>query len=385
MRHLKNTQLLGSTALVLKGDDDDPTGLVEKALGDLTKTVETRIADIEKKADTSALVDRLDQIEAKLNRGTGDDKGKDEPSAERKAFASYLHRGDGISDEDKKALTLSSDPQGGYLAPPELSSEVIRDLVEFSPIRAYASVRGTVAPSTIYPTRGDLTNAIWVGETQDRTESSITFGQKELAVKELATFVDISNRLLQDAPQAETEVRAALAEDFGKKEATAFVWGQGPLQPEGFMHNADIAYTPSGLAGTLTADALITLMYALPATYRNQGVWAMNGTTLGQIRRFKDSQNNYIWQPSYQAGQPETILGRPVVEMVDMPDVAANAFPIIYGDFSAYRILDRIGLDVLVDPYTRRVAGLTRIHATRRVGGGVLQAARFRKLKIATS
>ena len=347
--------------------------------------LEAKMTDLEKKADTTALVARLDKLEAKANRpqGVGDDA--KEPTAERKAFAAYLRLGDAILPEDQKALVQSSDPQGGYLAPAELSSEVIRDLVEFSPIRAVADVRGTTAPSTIYPTRGDLTNARWVGETQTREASTITFGQKEIAVKELATYVDISNRLLADAPQAETEVRSALAEDFGKKEATAFVWGAGVLEPEGFMVNADIAYTANGHATNLSADALITLMYAMPATYRNAGAWAMNGTTLAAIRKLKDGQGNYLWQPSYQAGQPETILGRPVVEMVDMPDIAADAFPIVYADFKAYRILDRVGLDVLVDPYTQRLGGLTRIHATRRVGGGVLQAARFRRLKMATS
>lgn len=351
---------------------------------DLTE-VKAQIADLEKKADTTALTARLDKIEAKLNRPDAGDTKDDEPSAERKAFAAYLRLGDAIAPEDRKALNEASGPQGGYLAPPELSAEIIRDLVEFSPIRAYASVRGTSVPSTIYPTRGDLTNAKWVGEQQTREASTITFGQKELAVKELATFVDISNRLLADAPQAETEVRSALAEDFGKKEATGFVWGNGPLEPEGFMVNADIAYTANGHATNLSADALITLMYAQPATYRNAGVWVMNGTTLGVLMKLKDGDGNFLWQPSYQAGQPQTILGRPVVEMVDMPNVAADAFPIIYGDFSAYRILDRIGLDVLVDPYTQRTNGLTRIHANRRVGGGVLQAARFRKLKMATS
>ncbi|WP_035026604.1 phage major capsid protein [Gemmobacter nectariphilus] len=347
--------------------------------------LEAKMADLEKKADTTALVARLDKLEAKANRPQGGTDDPKEPTAERKAFAAYLRLGDAITAEEQKALNQSSDPQGGYLAPAELSSEVIRDLVEFSPIRAVADVRGTMAPSTIYPTRGDTTNARWVGETQAREASTITFGQKEIAVKELATYVDISNRLLADAPQAETEVRSALAEDFGKKEATAFVWGEGVLEPEGFMVNADIAYTANGHATTLSADALITLMYAMPATYRNAGAWAMNGTTLATLRKLKDGQGNYLWQPSYQAGQPETILGRPVVEMVDMPDVASGEFPIIYGDWKAYRILDRVGLDVLVDPYTQRTNGLTRIHATRRVGGGVLQAARFRKLKMATS
>ncbi|WP_370178184.1 MULTISPECIES: phage major capsid protein [Alphaproteobacteria] len=362
--------------------------MVTKAIKDLTDAVDTRIGEIEKKTDLAPLVDRLDKLETKMNRANpGDDEAekKAEATAERKAFAAYLRLGDAIQESDKKALNESSDPKGGYLAPAELSSEVIRDLVEFSPIRSVASVRGTTAASTIYPTRGDLTNAQWVGETQARASSTITFGQKEVVLREMATFVDISNRLLADAPQAETEVRSALAEDFGKKEATAFVWGEGALEPEGFMVNSEIQHTLNGHATNLSADQLITLLYALPATYRNRGAWAMNGTTLGVIRKLKDGQGNFLWQPSYQAGQPETILGRPVVEMVDMPDVEAGAFPIIYGDWQAYRILDRTGLDVLVDPYTQRTNGLTRIHANRRVGGGVLQAARFRKLKMATS
>ncbi|GAB1378672.1 phage major capsid protein [Pararhodobacter aggregans] len=388
MKHLSKSALLGAAMVMERKGDDEPEALVTKAIEDLTKAVETRMAEAEKKADPAPLIERLDKLETKLNRlnpGEGEAEQKAEATAERKAFAAYLRLGDAIPETDRKALNQSSDPKGGYLAPAELSSEVIRDLVEFSPIRSVASVRGTGAPSTIYPTRGDLTNARWVGETQGRTGSDITFGQKEVVVKELATYVDISNRLLADAPQAEAEVRAALAEDFGKKEATAFVWGQGALEPEGFMHNAEIQHTLNGHATNLSADQLITLLYALPATYRNRGAWAMNGTTLGVIRKLKDGQGNFLWQPSYQAGQPETILGRPVVEMVDMPDVAADAFPIIYGDWQAYRILDRVGLDVLVDPYTQRTNGLTRIHANRRVGGGVLQAARFRKLKMATS
>ena len=111
----------------------------------------------------------------------------------------------------------------------------------------------------------------------------------------------------------------------------------------------------------------------------------MNGTTLAAVRKLKDGQNNYLWQPSFQAGQPETILGKPVVEMVDMPDIGDGNFPIIFGDWSAYRIVDRLAMSILVNPYILATKGITRIHATRRVGGRVLQAARFRKLKTATS
>jgi HK97 family phage major capsid protein len=126
-------------------------------------------------------------------------------------------------------------------------------------------------------------------------------------------------------------------------------------------------------------------MYSLPAAYRNRGAWGLNGTTLGKLRTLKDAQGQYIWQPSVQVGQPETLLGRPVVEMVDLEDPTANGNPIIYGDFQAYRIVDRLSMSVLVDPYTRARERITRIHATRRVGGGLLQPARFRKLKMATS
>jgi HK97 family phage major capsid protein len=266
-----------------------------------------------------------------------------------------------------------------------MSAEFIRDLVELSPVRSVASVRTTTAGSVIYPTRTGITNARWRGETQAAEASEPTFGQAEVEVNELATFTDISNTLLADASQAEAEVRLSLTEDFAQKEGLAFVSGSGVGQPEGVMTHAGIAHTVSGHATQVTADALIRLMYAQPATYRNAGVWAMNGTTLAALRLLKDGQNNFLWQPSYQAGQPETILGRPVIELPDMDDVAAGTEPIIFGDFSGYRIVDRLALSVLVNPYLRATEGITRIHATRRTGARVIQAAKFRKLRIAAA
>lgn len=366
------------------------TSAKEHDMSDDTQTpdiaaLEAKMTAIEQKADTSALVARLDKLEAKANRHQGTTEGKADMTEERKAFAAYLRQGDKIAEEDRKALNVTSDTQGGFLAPPEMSSEVIRDLIEYSPIRSYASVRSTGADSVIFPTRGDITNAQWVGEMEPHNESTITFGQKEVEVHELATFVDISNRLLQDAPIAETEVRTALAEDFGKKEAEAFLWGTGVKQPEGVMVNTAIPEIANGHAANLSTDALIRLMYSLPQAYRSRGAWAMNGTTLGILRTLKDTQGQYIWQTSLQAGQPETILGRPVIEMVDLEDIAANQHPIVYGDFSAYRIVDRLSMSILVDPYSRARERITRIHATRRVGGAVLQPARFRKLRMSTS
>ena len=390
-KHVMKSALLGGAAIFeRKGDEDDPLALVTKSLEDLQKAVDDRLKKVEEKSapDLTKLTERLDKIEAKAKRPGGDKQ--DDPDAEvvRKSFGTYLRLGNQTPADELKALTVSSDPQAGYLAPSEMSTEFIRDLVEFSPIRSYASVRTTGAPSVKYPRRTGITNAQWEGELEESQESDVTFGMTEVEIHKMMTFVDISNELLADsAGQAEQEVRLALAEDSGQKEAIAFVNGTGVKQPEGVMSHSGILHTVNGHATNLSADKLIDLMYALPAAYRNaaNAAWAMNGTTLAAVRKLKDGQQNYLWQPSFQVGQPETILGKPVIEMVDLPDIADGAFPIIYGDFSAYRIVDRLALSILSDPYTQARRGVTRIHATRRVGGRVLQAARFRKLKTATS
>lgn len=403
MQHLMKNALRGSVAITRKGEEDDPVGIVTKALEDLQKTVDERLKKVEEKTakiepekkeadkdkiDLKALQDRLAKVEAKASRPGGDGKAEEDEAAkiEHKAFGTYLRLGNGAPAEELKALTVSNDTQGGYLAPAEMSTEMIRELVEFSPIRSVASVRSITSPSVKYPKRTSITNAQWEGETEDAEESTVTFGQAEVPADKLMTYVDISNELLADSGgTAEAEVRLALAEDFGKKEGTAFVNGTGSKQPEGLMTNADIEAYINGNATTLSADKLIGMMYDLPAAYRNNGTWGMNGTTLGIVRTLKDGDGRYLWQPSFQAGQPATVLGRPVIEMVDMDDVASGKFPIIYGDFSAYRIVDRLAMSILVNPYLLATKGMTRIHATRRTGGRVLQAARFRKLKMATS
>lgn len=382
--------LRSGTALpiILKGEDDDPVDVVTKAVGDLQTAVDGRLKALEEKGIDPKLTERLDKIEAKLNRQSDEE---DEPDAtvERKAFSTYLRLGNQTPVDEVKALTVSSDPNGGYLAPAEMSTEFIRDLVEYSPIRSVASVRTTGSPAVKYPKRTSITNAQWEDELEESEESTVTFGMLEVPVNKITTFVDISNELLADsAGQAEAEVRLALAEDFGKKEAAAFVNGSGDKRPEGLMTNEDILATVNGHATNLNTDRLIELLYALPAAYRNApgARWAMNGNTLAAVRKLKNgTTGEYIWQPALVAGQPETLLGKPVLEMVDLPDIGDGNFPIVFGDFSAYRIVDRLAMSILSDPYTQARKGVTRIHATRRTGGRVLQAARFRKLKTATS
>lgn len=324
---------------------------------------------------------RLDTLEAKGNRPGVITPGTKVMNAdELKSFTAYL-QGD---EAEKKALTIANDNPNYVLAPEDTSSEFIRNLVEFSPIRAIADVRTTGSHTVLLPKRTAVTNALWVGETDPRSASEPTFDQAEVAVKEIATYVDLSLQLAEDSANVLSEVSLALAEDFGQKEAAAFVNGNLALEPSGFMADADIAAHDNGHAANLSADALIAMMYALPATYRNAGTFVMNGQTLAAIRTLKDGNGNYLWQPSYQAGQPETILGRPVIEAVDMPDIAADAAPVIFGDFKrGYRIYDRLSLAVMADPYSVRVNGLMRYHARRRVGAGVVRPAAFRKLVMA--
>lgn len=343
-----------------------------------TKTAANDAAQIDTKA-LNAVLSRLDKLEAKANRPGAPAVVQGEPS-DKKAFVEYLRSGSA----EAKALTTASDTANHVLAPQDVASEFIRNLVEFSPIRAIADVRSTASATVILPHRTGITNAAWVGETGARSASEPTFDQAEIATKEIATYVDLSLQLAEDSANVLSEVNLALAEDFGQKEALAFVHGNLALEPSGFMANADIAAHDNGHAANLSPDALIALMYALPATYRNAGTWVMNGQTLATIRTLKDGNGNYLWQPSYQAGQPETILGRPVVEAVDMPDIEADETPIIFGDFKrGYRIYDRLSLDVFADPYSVRVNGLMRYHARRRVGAGVVRAGAFRKLVMA--
>jgi HK97 family phage major capsid protein/HK97 family phage prohead protease len=336
----------------------------------IAAAVATAVAAQETKA--AAFEAAITKVVAKLQRGGGEGGESEEPTVERKAFRAYLQRGNLTPEVELKALMISSDPNGGYLATPEYSGEVIKDIVEIS---------------VIYPTRKPGGNATWDDDTTPEPETSVTniFGQLEILTKGMSTFVDIPNSMLQDVPMVEAEIREMTAEDFEKKETYAFTNGGGFYDPEGILTNSEIPVWNYGAAAFAASDAiapLVTMLYSIPPSYRNKGVWMMNGTTMGKMRNWVDGMGLKIWQPSVQLGQPELLLGRPVVENIDMPDVAAGTTPILYGDFSGYRIVDRLSLSVLVDPYSQATAKRTRYHMGRRVGGRVLQGIKFKKLKM---
>lgn len=343
---------------------DDPLAAI-RALGATLEEKFGLMGDEVKK-----LRDQLDQEIVKRNRPGAENKGEGN-EVEVKAFATFLRKGDAALTADEiKALRVADDTTGGYLAPPEFSAEVDKNLVQFSPVRAAARVGQTSAGSVIIPRRTSKPTASWVGETETRPATASTYGQVEIPV-------DIN-----------AEVSFDLAEEFGRLEGAALVSGDGVKKPLGFMSDTNVAYNVSGSASVIAdadggVDGLIDLMYALHPFYRSRGVWMANGTTIGKLRKLKDADKNYIWAASIRDSEPATLLGRPIIEAPDMPDIAGGA---VFGDFAtAFRIYDRVGMSFLVDPYTQAASGLTRIHARKRVGGRLVQPEAIRKLKIGTS
>lgn len=182
--------------------------------------------------------------------------------------------------------------------------------------------------------------------------------------------------------------------EFAKKEGAAFVSGTGSNQPYGILTyvtgaaNAArhpygaIALVNSGAATALTGDGIVNLVYALPSAFAANAKFFGSRPTMATVRLLKDGQGNYLWQPSYTAGQPSTLVGYPVVEVPDMPAIAANAVPLLFGDMAeTYLVVDRIGISVLRDPYSNKP--YVHFYTVKRVGGGVKNPEAMRGQKIA--
>ena len=362
------------------------------ASADEGATTETKsVGDQVNEALASAikpLTDRLGKVEVALKRpgAAALETKSGAVELEKKAFAGFIRQGrESLDHTEVKSLRVSDDTAGGYLAPDQFVAELLRNLVLVSPVRSIARVATTGAGNVILPKRTSTLTATWTGETDDHTASQAAYGQSQYPVAELACYTDVSNSLLEDAAfDIASELAFDFSEQFGKTEGAAFVNGDGNLKPKGFMQDTSITSVNSGNASAITTDSLLDLYHSLPTFYSANAVWGMNRTTLGAVRKLKDGQGRYMLSFDGVPNAPAmTILGRPVVELPDMPDVAGGAYPIIFGDFKqGYRIFDRVSLAVLRDPYSVQTKGLVRFHARRRVAGGVAKSEAFRTLKI---
>jgi HK97 family phage major capsid protein len=286
-----------------------------------------------------------------------------------------------------KALNVTTDTAGGYLAPMEYVRELIKSETEISPVRNLARVRTTVMKSVQIPKRTGQFAAQWVAEQGARSETTgLAYGLEELHTHELFALIDISNQMLEDSAfDMEAEIRMEASEQFAVAEGAAFVTGNGVGKPEGFLSNASVSTTNSGAATAVAADGLLSLYYAIKTAYARNSTWAANRTTIGSIRKLKDSTNQYLWVPGLATGVPNTINGAPYVEVPDMPNEGAGTKPVAFGDFRrAYTWVDRLVMEMLRDPFTQATSGNVRFILRKRVAGQVVLPEAIRALVCST-
>jgi HK97 family phage major capsid protein len=309
------------------------------------------------------------------------------------AFDTFIRKGEEVMGPDeRKALSVGTDPDGGYVVNPDLSGRIVLRVFETSPMRAYASVQ--VISSDALEGLFDLNQASsgWVGETDSRAETATPqLGKWRIPAHELYAKPRATQKLLDDASiNMESWLAAKVSEKFARDEANAFVVGNGVNRPRGFLTYpagttlpGQIEQFPTGASAALAAapdggDALINALYGLKQQYRANATWFMNRATTRLVRRAKDADGAYIWSPGIQAGQPATLLGYPVAAFEDMPDPAAASLSIAVGDMrEAYQIVDRLGIRTLRDPYSAKP--YVEFYTTKRVGGDVVN---FEAIKI---
>tara|TARA_R110002020_G_scaffold136773_1_gene305284 strand:- start:928 stop:2142 length:1215 start_codon:yes stop_codon:yes gene_type:complete len=393
---------LGQTFNEFKKVNDERLENIEK--GESTAYNEEKLSKLEAKLDSFEEVNQkltlaeanAEQIKEQVSKietmVTRPDSGFESKQVDEylNAFDKYCRKGlEGLVDVEKKALTVSNDSTGGYLAPPEYVRELLKTVTEISPIRSIARVRSTGARSIQVPKRDGQFAAQWVSESGTRSETTgYTVGLEEIPAHEMYALVDISEQDLEDTVfDLEAEMQSEFAEQFAKAEGNAFVVGDSVGKPHGFMDHSGVSHVVSGDANEITADGLIKLVHDVKSDYSRNGTFVFNRASLAKIRQLKDTAGQYVFQAgmSLQGGVTNTILGMPYVEATDMPSEGTNTFPVAYGDFRrAYMIVDRVNLAVLRDPFTQATTGNVRYIARKRVGGQIVQKEAISKLKCST-
>lgn len=363
-------------------------------------------ARAEDKEKLNKIQDAMDKLEAKFKRPDDFKVDRDPQSDEeadhkskvntihKKAWLSYCRIGKkNLSPDELKVLTVADSTTGGFLSPDDFIVEMIKEVVEFSPIRSISKIRQTSRRSVEIPKRTGVFAALFVAEqgTQNETEG-LTFGLEEIPTHKLFARVDITDEDLADPVfNMESFLRTEFAEQFGVAEGKAFVDGNGVTRPQGLTTNADVTTVVSGDADEITADGLIKLSFEPLSFYWANARYLMHRSTIRQVRLLKDTQNRYLFEPGLNGDTIMRLLGKPIMEVPDLvaPDSAglyqANDEPILYGDFKkAYTIVDRMSMSVLRDPFTSAGTGVVRFFARRRLGGQVTLAEAFKKQIIST-
>jgi HK97 family phage major capsid protein len=269
-------------------------------------------------------------------------------SAEYKeALDVVLRRGSaGILDPRiHNALQVGTNSEGGYVVPQEFETTLLEALQDINEIRNYVSVISTASQHHI-PVESTLGSAAWTAEEAAFNESDAAFNRVTLNDYKATTIIKVSEELLRDSF---FDMQGYLARNFGKRfgilEEAAFVNGDGSAKPTGIVPGASLGKTAAGTAA-ITTDELIDLYHSLNRPYRKNAVWMMADGTAKLIRKLKDTTNQYLWQPGLVAGQPDTLLGRPVIVSNSMPAATTGLKSVVFGDLSYYTVADRQGVTV---------------------------------------
>ncbi|MGE0754583.1 MAG: phage major capsid protein [Alphaproteobacteria bacterium] len=341
---------------------------------------------------------RLDQIETAYDRPEAGSENTITTVTNRgeysKAFDKYLRKGmdAGLEALQSKALSVGSDPDGGYLVTPTMSSRIIKSVFETSPMRQLSAVETISTDALELIDDHDQAAAGWTSETGAISESnSPTLAKRNISTHELYAQPKATQKLVDDAAiNIENWLAEKISDIFSRKENTAFISGSGVGQPRGILtYDAGTAWgqieqVDSGSSGAVTADAIIQLFYALKDVYAKRASFLMNRTVVQSVRLLKEtSTNQYLWQPGLAAGSPDTLMGVPVHMATDMPIAATDSLSVAVGDFkAAYQIVDRKGIHILRDPFTEKP--FVKFYATKRVGGDVVNFEALKLMKLSS-
>ncbi|MFH2095500.1 MAG: phage major capsid protein [Bacteroidota bacterium] len=365
-------------------------------------------------AETQAVVEKINtdliemrksmkEIETRLNRPNFNPEGTGEEEAEKKfraaAFVKWLRYGlDGEkaswTPEERRSLSSASDGTGSFLVPIEFESGIIMNAYNIGELRPVCQV-GTTGRDTVQLGSLSKPTVAWGRSDIAISTQTLTAGGERITIYPLRAIALLHNDTLDDAEaDINAELNMAFARAVAEAEDDAFAAGAGDDSPRGVAADTRVQalYVASGIADALSdathngVDALTDVLYTPKKTYRRNGTWAFNSTTEAAIRKLKDGEGRYLWQPPVQEGRPALLLGKPIVNPEGMPDIGAGTYPIVFGDFMAgYKIRDRKGLTVqrLVERYAEYEQ--TGFKIVSRTGGQVTLAEAFAPLKIAAS
>ena len=375
----------------------DTKGKVERIEADLNKQEDllqkAALAE-EAKNNVAKAQEEIEELKGEIKKMkrpdmNGSNEESEEEKARKSAAETYIRFGDGrLTQEMAKTITLNDPDSGGlFELPPTLMPGILRDLGSISPLRGMAHVIPNSSRSLSWIKKNVLGNYGWAGETQTRDKSTepnfkvITIGACEIHAiayvsRQALTFTSVS---LEDL------ILDDVREGFAIGEGGAFLNGDGEEgKPQGIMNEPDIEFIKSGGASALTADSIIDLRGALKAGHDTSAQFLMNRKTRTYIRKLKGTDGQYIWMPALEKGESPTLDGKPYKIDDNMPDIAANAFPILYGDFyKGYKINDVNKMTVSRDESRKREKGIVEIWVYRYVGGAVVLPEAIKKLKIA--